>query len=64
MILSLDDIGKVRMKMTNETIFYIIGLVLGLILGYAARCLIESKQTIKIALVQKENAENERREAD
>lgn len=50
--------------MTNESIFYIIGVVLGAILGYCVRVLIEPKHSINIVLSSKENADNEHREAD
>ena len=48
--------------MTNETIFYLIGLALGIALGYSFRCLIAPKHTVKVLVIQKENAENEQRE--
>lgn len=50
--------------MTNATIFYIIGLVLGAILGYSFRRLIEPTHTIMVVVKSKENADDEQREAD
>lgn len=52
--------------MTNESIFYIIGLILGAILGYAIRTLVSKKQTVNIVIqkTEKEGADNEQRKAD
>lgn len=46
--------------MTNEFIFYIIGLVLGAVSGYLFRYLIAPTHTIKVVVKSKENAEDER----
>lgn len=50
--------------MTNESIFYIIGLVLGAVAGYLFRYLIAPTNTIMVVVRQKERADNEQREAD
>lgn len=48
--------------MTNESIFYIIGLILGVILGYAIRVLVSKNQTVNIVIQtnEKDRADNER----
>lgn len=48
--------------MTNESIFYIIGLVLGAVAGYLFRYLIAPTHTIKVVVQQKERADDEQRE--
>lgn len=49
--------------MTNESIFYIIGLVLGFVLGYQTKSLMARNQVIKIVIKpnkSKEGADDER----
>lgn len=48
--------------MTNESIFYILGLLLGFVLGYAIRSLKARKQTVQIVIQTKDGADNEQRE--
>ena len=50
--------------MTNQSIFYIIGLVLGALFGYLVRVLIEPMPQIRVVVIPKEGASNEQREAD
>lgn len=47
--------------MTNETIFYVIGLILGFITGYATRALKDKGTTVIV--ITKERADDEQREA-
>ena len=48
--------------MTNESIFYMIGLILGFALGYAVRALKKERVTVIVNI--KDGEEDERREAD
>lgn len=52
-----------KRTMTNESIFYIIGLVLGFVLGYQTKSLMARNQVIKIVIKpnkSKEGADDER----
>lgn len=46
--------------MTNESIFYIIGLVLGAIFGYLVRVFIEPTPQIRVVVIPKEGTDNEK----
>jgi hypothetical protein len=48
--------------MTNESIFYIIGVILGGILGYAIRAYTAREYAVKVVVWRPEGEDNEQRD--
>ena len=50
--------------MTNESIFYVVGLILGFTLGYATKSLRSRNKIIKIVIKPKKGSDDEQRRTD